>query len=62
MTLLELRAILEEQGRSMVWLARQLGYTRAYIYNDVIKKQNEKEIGRIKDVLGIKNTEIKGDI
>lgn len=62
MTLLELREILNEQGRSMVWLARKLGYTRAYIYNDVIGKQNKKEIGRIKGVLGIKNTEIKGDI
>ena len=51
MTLQEIRIELIKQGKTSVWLAQQLGYSTKYMY-DCIKKQNVKEIDRIKKILG----------
>lgn len=51
MTLLEIRLELLKQGKTSTWLAMQLGYSTKYMY-DCIKRQNEKEIDRIKKILG----------
>ena len=50
MTLQEIRIELTKQGKTSVWLASQLGYSTKYMY-DCIKRQNEKEIERIKKIL-----------
>ena len=50
MTLQEIRIELVKQSKTSVWLAQQLGYSTKYMY-DCIKKQNEKEIDRIKKIL-----------
>ena len=51
MTLQEIRIELIKQGKTSVWLSHQLGYSTKYMY-DCIKKQNVKEIDRIKKILG----------
>ncbi len=51
MTLQEIKIELVKQNKTSVWLAQQLGYSTKYMY-DCIKKQNEKEIDRIKKILG----------
>ena len=50
MTLKEIRIELLKMDKSSVWLAQQLGYSTKYMY-DCIKKQNEKELSRIKKIL-----------
>ena len=50
MTLQEIRIELVKQSKTSVWLAQHLGYSTKYMY-DCIKKQNEKEIDRIKKIL-----------
>lgn len=51
MDLKEIKIELIKQGKSARWLAETLGYTTSYMY-DCIKKQNQKEIERIKKILG----------
>ena len=50
MTLQEIRIELTKQSKTSVWLAQQLGYSTKYMY-DCIKRQNTKEIERIKKIL-----------
>ena len=50
MTLKEIKIKILKMDKSYVWLAQQLGYSTKYMY-DCIKKQNTKEIERIKKIL-----------
>ena len=51
MTVIDLKIGLIKKQKTSVWLAQQLGYSTKYMY-DCIKKQNVKEIDRIKKILG----------
>lgn len=52
MDLKEIKIELIKQGKTARWLAETLGYTTSYLY-DCIKKQNERELERIKKILGV---------
>lgn len=50
MTLTELRIELLKLGKTVTWLAQQLGYSTTYLYL-VINEQNAKELDRIDGIL-----------
>ena len=53
MTLTELRIELMKQGKTVTWLAQQLGYSNTYLYK-CMNDQNKKEIDRMKKILEVK--------